>query len=53
MITDLVLSPIITVFLVIQSLNLNHIIKTTNSATIRKYIYEVFPSEDLDNTFGN
>lgn len=51
-ITDLILSPIITVFLVIQALNLNHIIKTTNSSTIRKYIYEVFPSEDLDNTFG-
>lgn len=53
MITDLALSPIITIFLVIQSLNLSHIIKTTNSATIRKYIYEVFPSEDLDNTFGD
>lgn len=48
---DILISPIIFIFLLIQLINLNKIIKTTSYYILRKDIYNQFNTEDLDVIF--
>ena len=48
---DILISPIIFIFLLIQLINLNKIIKTTSYSILRKDIYSQFNTEDLDVIF--
>ena len=50
---DVLLSPIIFVFLLIQFINLKNIIKSVNYSILRKDIYNQFNTEDLDAIFKN
>lgn len=48
---DVLLSPIIFVFLLIQFINLKNTIKSINYSILRKDIYNQFDTEDLDAIF--
>ena len=50
---DVLLSPIIFVFLLIQFINLKNITKSVNYSILRKDIYNQFNTEDLDAIFKN
>lgn len=45
---DILLSPIIFLYLFIQLIKLNHLIHNTDDAELKKDIYNNFNSEDLD-----